>query len=73
MRFQCKLSVRVMTECLAMHWQEMVSMFVAHITISKHGDVSGMGSHRGRLGCQVAVYNGPSLDAELWRAGLISH
>lgn len=67
-RFQCKLSVRVTTEYLAMHWQGMVSMSVAHITLSKHEDVSGVGSHRERLGCQVAVHNRPytSLDAELW-------
>ena len=60
--------LKVMSGSVGMQQQESVSMSVAHITLSKHEDVSGVGSHRERLGCQVAVHNRPytSLDAELW-------
>lgn len=55
--------------------QGSVLMSVARITVRKHEDVPGQGSHRGPPRCPCTMKNWlcPSLDVVFWRAVPISH
>lgn len=70
-RSQLELSLRAMTESLAIQWQGSMSMLVAHVTTREHGAVPGKGSRQGPRGRPGAVSSlpCPSLGLTLWRAG----